>query len=161
MAFTKLLYLLLIHCPLIPLTRSEWVKRYREFDFNSTRTSYESLRIAPIKDRFIVKNIKHSDSTSYKSSNGETINYNKDQYVAVTGDQLLAVNGELVTTMTIREILRQSSGRFILPLVQRPDVNDLNDGNSNEDGGYEVLKWLKLEIVEAETISYRPQLAAR
>ena len=78
MAFTKLLYLLLIHCPLIPLTRSEWVKRYREFDFNSTRTSYESLRIAPIKDRFIVKNIKHSDSTSYKSSNGETINYNKE-----------------------------------------------------------------------------------
>ena len=144
-------------------TTAEWVKRYREFDFNSTRTNYESLRIAPVKDRFIVRDIKHADSISHSTADGKQINFNKDQYVAVAGDQVLAVNGHQLTTLTVREILRQSSGSFMLPLVGRPDdVNDKDPTQTKEqEGGYQVIKWLKLEIVEAETISYRPQLAAR
>ena len=158
---------LLLLLLLTQITTAEWVKRWREFDFNTTRTNYDSLRIAPEKGKFIVKDVIHSDIDLV----------GRDQYVAVAGDQLLAVNGELITTMSVREILRQPTGRFMLPLVnyiEQAVVEDLDqelDGSKKKKDAtaspplpsqhYKVVKWLRLEIVEAESISYRPQMAAR
>ena len=160
---SHLLHLLFCLLLLASTPTAERVKRYREFDFNSTRTNYESLRIAPEKDKFIVKKIVHPDSTGTGGGGTSNSNHNKDQYVAVAGDQLLAVNGQIITTMTMREILRQSSGSFMLPLVSPPKVPDPNTATKEGERtpSYQVLKWLRLEIVEAETISFRPQLAAR
>ena len=154
-----MIQIILIGWFLLFTVNAEWVKRYREFDFNSTRTNYDSLRIAPEKGIFIVKDIAHRDDVGSSKTNT-----NQDHYTAVSGDQLLAVNGQVVTTMTLREILRQSSGSFMLPLVEQ-NKDASSDGTSNIDddnnNGYQVMKWLRLEILDAETISFRPQLAAR
>ena len=155
------LFLLLLFLT-VPFSTAEWVKRYREFDFNSSRTSYDSLRIAPEKNKFIVKDISHADDITHQTTRGKKIVHNNDQYVAVAGDQLLAVNGELVTTMSLREILRQPFGRFMLPLVSRPEDDEgMKETANGGNNGYQIMKWLRLEILEAETISFRPQLAAR
>ena len=133
------LFLLLLFLT-VPFSTAEWVKRYREFDFNSSRTSYDSLRIAPEKNKFIVKDISHADDITHQTTRGKKIVHNNDQYVAVAGDQLLAVNGELVTTMSLREILRQPFGRFMLPLVSRPEDDEgMKETANGGNNGYQIM----------------------
>merc|ERR1711871_199949 len=93
-------------------------QRYRDFDFNASRINYEVLRIKPNRGKFVVQELKlfGDDDTSKKF---ERYDIEQSQYLAEVGDQIVAVNGERVSTMSLREILRQPSGRFMLPLVEQ------------------------------------------
>jgi hypothetical protein len=127
-------------------------ERYRDFDFNASRINYEAFKIRPHRGKFLVHEVALLDQ-AIPAGLGAA-------YLAEAGDQILAVNGERVSTMSLREILRQPAGKFMLPLVeQEPDPDSQQDGE--ETPSHQVLRWLRLEIVEAESMTFRPQRAAR
>ena len=130
---------------------AEWVSSYRDFDFNASQTVTSKFRIATHQGRFIVKEIETIDQ---QAQDAHQAKFGGSIFSAEIGDQVLAIDGELVSTLSFREILRQPAGRFMLPLVEQ-------DADGSAENGWQVLRWLRLEIVEPSAITFRPLLAAR
>ena len=108
------------------------------YDYNSTRVYFESkygesgLWVSPREGRYMV------------TASGEE-KWRAEPFHPHAGDQLVRANDHLVSSLDLHTILEHTEGTFVLPIIS--DSTSL---------GHKVVRFVKIEIFDAHSLTFRP-----
>lgn len=109
------------------------------FDYNSTRVMFhKGLHVSPRDGRYMVMRVDDEDSDD------------DPLYQPVPGDQLVKANDHLISSLSLSKIMEHTEGTFVLPVISK-----------SSSVGHQLARFIKIELFEPHTLTFRPTEPSR